>query len=61
MHPCSFVARRRSALPAVTGDIDPSVANTAGRMVNLGRGMIGLWTGNASDGDFANLRITHMK
>jgi len=30
-------------------------------MVNLGRGMIGLWTGNASDGDFANLRITHMK
>ena len=25
------------------------------------RGMIGLWTGNNSVGDFANLRITHMK
>ena len=25
------------------------------------RGMIGLWTGNNSDGDFANLRITSMK
>jgi len=25
------------------------------------RGMIGLWTGNNSDGDFANLRITQMK
>jgi hypothetical protein len=22
------------------------------------RGMIGLWTGNGSDGDFANLRVT---
>lgn len=22
------------------------------------RGMVGLWTGNGSDGDFANLRIT---
>jgi len=22
------------------------------------RGLIGLWTGNNSDGDFANLRIT---
>jgi hypothetical protein len=25
------------------------------------RGMIGLWTGNGSDGDFANLRITRKK
>jgi hypothetical protein len=25
------------------------------------RGMVGLWTGNNSDGDFANLRITHAK
>jgi len=25
------------------------------------RGLIGLWTGNGSDGDFANLRITPMK
>jgi hypothetical protein len=25
------------------------------------RGMIGLWTGNGSDGDFANLRITPIK
>ena len=27
----------------------------------LDRGMVGLWTGNNSDGDFANLRITPMK
>jgi hypothetical protein len=25
------------------------------------RGMLGLWTGNNSDGDFANLRVTAMK
>ena len=25
------------------------------------RGMVGLWTGNGSDGDFANLRITSTK
>jgi hypothetical protein len=25
------------------------------------RGLIGLWTGNNSDGDFANLRVTRMK
>ena len=25
------------------------------------RGMVGSWTGNNSDGDFANLRITPMK
>ena len=25
------------------------------------RGTIGLWTGNNSDGDFANLRVTGMK
>jgi hypothetical protein len=25
------------------------------------RGLIGLWTGNGSDGDFANLRVTPMK
>jgi hypothetical protein len=25
------------------------------------RGMIGLWTGNNSDGDFANLRVTPAK
>jgi hypothetical protein len=25
------------------------------------RGLIGLWTGNNSDGDFENLRITRMK
>jgi hypothetical protein len=27
----------------------------------LDRGMVGLWTGNGSDGDFANLRITPKK
>jgi hypothetical protein len=28
------------------------------KLGTLGRGMIGLWVGNNSDGDFANLRIT---
>jgi hypothetical protein len=31
------------------------------KLGQLDRGMIGLWTGNGSDGDFANLRITPMK
>ncbi|HTS30100.1 MAG TPA: hypothetical protein VMH81_29715 [Bryobacteraceae bacterium] len=31
---------------------------TARKLGNLNRGMVGLWTGNGSDGDFANLRIT---
>jgi len=31
------------------------------KLGQLDRGMIGLWTGNNSDGDFANFRITPMK
>ena len=31
------------------------------KLGTLDRGMIGLWTGNNSDGDFANLRVTAMK
>jgi hypothetical protein len=31
------------------------------KLGQLDRGMIGLWVGNSSDGDFANLRITPMK
>jgi hypothetical protein len=31
------------------------------KLGQLDRGMVGLWTGNNSDGDFANLRITPMK
>lgn len=31
------------------------------KLQQLDRGMIGLWVGNGSDGDFANLRITPMK
>ncbi len=31
------------------------------KLGQLDRGMIGLWTGNNSDGDFANLRLTPMK
>jgi hypothetical protein len=31
------------------------------KLGQLDRGMIGLWTGNNSNGDFANLRITPMK
>jgi hypothetical protein len=33
----------------------------ARKLGQLDRGMIGLWTGNNSDGDFANLRITPAK
>jgi hypothetical protein len=31
------------------------------KLGQLDRGMVGLWTGNNSNGDFANLRITPMK
>lgn len=31
------------------------------KLGGLDRGMIGLWTGNGSDGDFRNLRVTPMK
>jgi hypothetical protein len=31
------------------------------KLGQLERGMIGLWTGNNSDGDFANLRVTPLK
>lgn len=31
------------------------------KLGQLDHGMVGLWTGNNSDGDFANLRITSMK
>jgi hypothetical protein len=31
------------------------------KLGKLERGMVGLWTGNNSDGDFANLRITNTK
>jgi hypothetical protein len=36
-------------------------ALTARKLGNLNRGIIGLWTGNGSDGDFANLRIMPAK
>jgi hypothetical protein len=41
-----------------------NVANTTMEVRKLGtldRGMVGLWVGNNSDGDFANLRITPTK
>jgi hypothetical protein len=31
------------------------------KLGQLDRGLIRLWTGNNSDGDFANLRVTSMK
>ena len=31
------------------------------KLGQLDRGMVGLWTGNNSEGDFANLRITPAK
>ena len=40
---------------------DQQPALTARKLGALNRGIIGLWTGNGSDGDFANLRITPAK
>jgi hypothetical protein len=37
---------------------DEALALAVRKLGNLNRGIIGLWTGNNSDGDFANLRIT---
>ena len=31
------------------------------KLGQLDGGLIGLWTGNSSDGDFANVRVTAMK
>jgi hypothetical protein len=39
----------------------PTAALEVRKLGQLDRGMIGLWTGNNSDGDFANLRVTPMK
>jgi hypothetical protein len=38
-----------------------SAALEARKLGQLDGGMVGLWTGNTSDGDFSNLRITPMK
>jgi hypothetical protein len=35
-----------------------NVTLEARKLGTLDRGMVGLWVGNNSDGDFANLRIT---
>ena len=40
---------------------DKTPALEARKLEELNRGTIGLWTGNGSDGDFANLRITLAK
>jgi hypothetical protein len=31
------------------------------KLGSLARGLVGLWVGNGSDGDFSNLRITPAK
>ena len=38
-----------------------NVTLEARKLGTLDRGMVGLWVGNGSDGDFANLRITPLK
>jgi hypothetical protein len=40
---------------------DKPIALEARKLGQLSRGMVGLWAGNNSDGDFADLRITSMK
>jgi hypothetical protein len=40
---------------------DKTPALEARKLEELNRGAIGLWTGNGSDGGFANLRITMTK
>jgi hypothetical protein len=50
------VVQERTIRVYVGRDATPTLA--ARKLGNLSRGIIGLWTGNGSDGDFANLRIT---
>jgi hypothetical protein len=50
------VVQERTIEAYVGRDTMPTLA--ARKLGNLNRGIIGLWTGNGSDGDFANLRIT---
>ena len=40
---------------------DKTPVLSARKLGHVNRGIIGLWTGNGSDGDFANLRITPTK
>jgi hypothetical protein len=49
------VVRARTIEAYVGRDEAPALA--VRKLGNLNRGIIGLWTGNNSDGDFANLRI----
>jgi hypothetical protein len=50
------VVRARTIEAYVGPDQAPALA--VRKLGNLSRGIIGLWTGNNKDGDFANLRIT---
>jgi hypothetical protein len=50
------VVQERTVQVYVGPDKMPALA--ARKLGSLNRGIIGLWTGNGSDGDFANLRIT---
>ena len=50
------VVQERTVQVYVGPDKTPALA--ARKLGSLNRGIIGLWTGNGSDGDFANLRIT---
>jgi hypothetical protein len=49
--------------PAIQVFVGPVTSPTleARKLGQYERGMIGLWVGNGSDGDFANLRISSMK
>jgi len=61
------ICARSTFAPTIPSDIGtPSntsrrrnmIGRAFGRNFRTDRGLVGLWTGNNSDGDFANLRIT---
>ena len=54
--PVRVVVKGQAVEIFVGADKTPTLA--VRKLGNLSRGMIGLWTGNTSDGDFSNLRVT---
>ena len=51
------VAVRGDRVQVIVGTVANETMNVR-KLGQLGRGEVGLWVGNGSDGDFANLRIT---
>ena len=50
------VAVKSGRVQAFVGDVTTPTLDVR-KLGQLDRGMVGLWVGNNSDGDFANLRL----